>query len=102
MDVQIDEVTVETAQLGRMRVLLTVGDLAEYLLKEWPEVTGKKHLAAQMACLHALEGKLSGGAARIAFLEAAKQDGVWTRIGDRPQSTGKLEKWHKGKARRQT
>ncbi|MBA8881680.1 DUF982 domain-containing protein [Phyllobacterium myrsinacearum] len=91
MDYAVKEVAVETAQIGRMRVLASVGDLARYLLEEWPDDAGEKHRAAREACLEALAGKISPGVARIAFLEAAEQDNVWTMATQRPESTGKVE-----------
>jgi hypothetical protein len=85
--ISIEEIAVETRKLGRMRVLTTVSDLARFLLNEWPETPGEKHRAALRACLDSLEGKLSGGACRIAFLEAAVEDQVWTMAPNRPEHT---------------
>ena len=75
--IAVQEIAIETRQLGRLRVLNTVADLAHFLLYEWPvHWPGAKHLAARKACIDALEGKLSAGACRVAFVEAALEDGV--------------------------
>lgn len=83
--IAIRELVVETNRLGRMRVLNTVSDLTHFLLYEWPEAEpGPKHLAARKACIASLEGKLSASACRVAFPEAAYEDGVMHLDPHRP------------------
>ena len=89
--IAVQEIAIETRQLGRLRVLNTVSDLAHFLLYDWPESDpGEKHLAAQKACIAALEGKLSAGACRVAFLEAAHEDGVMHVDPYRPVKSPKM------------
>jgi len=97
-DIAIEHLAVQTSTLGRMRVLQTVADLADQLLNDWPDDPGEKHLKARLACIDALEGKLSAGACRIAFLEAAAEDGVWTMAPNRPdglEGRPRHQAWHK-------
>jgi hypothetical protein len=106
-DVEIEHLAVQTTTLGRMRVCQTVRDLAEQLLYDWPDEPGEKHLKAREACIAALEGKLSPGVCRIAFLEAAQEDGVWTMAPNRPEhvpgytpprwSNKRTSPWRRGK-----
>jgi hypothetical protein len=100
--IAVKEIAVETNRLGRMRVLNTVSDLAHFLLYEWPvEDPGPKHLAARKACISALEGTLSAGACRIAFIEAALEDGVMHLDPHRPHIPGfKSPRWHKRRSKR--
>jgi len=100
-DIAIEHLAVQTSTLGRMRVLQTVGDLADHLLNDWPDDFGEKHYAARLACIDALEGRLSAGACRIAFLEAAAEDGVWTMAPNRPdglEGRPRHQVWHKKKS----
>jgi hypothetical protein len=101
--IAVQEIAVETRRLGRLRVLNTVADLAHFLLYEWPVYeTGAKHLAARKACIAALEGKLSAPACRIAFVEAALEDGVMNLDPHRPAPIPgfKSPRWHKRRPRR--
>lgn len=85
-DIAIEHIAVQSHSYGaRMRVLQTVTDLAHMLLYDWPDDPGPKHLKARQDCIAALEGKISPGVARISFLEAAQEDGVWTMAPHRPE-----------------
>lgn len=89
-----------TRQIGRMRVITSVVQAAEFIMNEWPETDSEKLNIAKHALVKCYEGQMSSGVARMAFIEVAKEADIYIEAAGRPPSTGKLEKWHKGKARR--
>jgi Protein of unknown function (DUF982) len=96
------DVTIMTSQPGRMRVISPAMSAAEYILTDWPNDEGEKLSIAKHCLLSCLECKLSPGAARIAFIEAAKEADIYVDLPGRPPPTGKLQPWHKGKPRRRS
>lgn len=84
---QIEHIAVQTAQIGRYGVLTTLHDLAEFMLREWPDHDRESPTLneAKRQVIAAYEGKLSPGAARVAFIKAADAAGVWTMRPDRPE-----------------
>lgn len=94
------EVTVMTRQIGRMRVITSIVQAAEFILNEWPEAGGEKLDIAKHALVKCYEGEMSSGVARMAFIEAAKEADIYIEAAGRPLATGQVNKWRKGKARR--
>lgn len=88
-------VTIMTSQVGRMLVINSTLRAAEYLLTEWPVFSGEKLSIAKHALLKCIEGEMSPGVARMAFIEAAKEADIYIEAQPRPQSTGKLQRWGK-------
>lgn len=78
-DVYFDAVTFATQTLGRYRTITSVSQAAEQLLYHWPVKGGKKHRAARVACVEALEGVGSADQVRAAFIEACGEAGVFVR-----------------------
>ena len=72
-------VTIETLKLGRYQSVSSAAEAARILLDEWPVAEGKAFLAAQSACLMALEGTATPDEARAAFLAAADEANVFVR-----------------------
>ncbi|CAN7303042.1 DUF982 domain-containing protein [Phyllobacterium sp. LjRoot231] len=94
------EVTVMTSTLGRMRVVTSALQAAEFLLTDWPIEEGEALSAAKYALLSCLEGKLSPGSARFAFIQAAKEANIYVDAPERGPPTGKPTRWHRSKPRR--
>ena len=73
-------------------------DAAKYLLERWPEEYGPKARIAREIVLKCLEGGCSPAVARVAFIEAAREAGIFIETQPRPPSTGKLgPRWGKRK-----
>ncbi|RCW86475.1 uncharacterized protein DUF982 [Phyllobacterium bourgognense] len=72
---------------------------AECLLNDWPIEQGKKLSVAREALLSCLERKLSPGAARVAFIEAAKEAGNYVDEPQRLPPAGKAKKSHRARRR---
>jgi len=70
-------VTVMTYQVGKTCNISSAEEAAENLMMNWPIKTGAQLLAARLACLDALEGKILCSAAREAFIEAAREAGIY-------------------------
>lgn len=51
-------------------------DAARFVLEQWPDTTGPKHLMAREILLKCLEGNCSATVARVAFIEAAREAGI--------------------------
>jgi len=88
------DVTIMTNHPGHMRVISSALSAAEYILNDWPTDEGPRLSTAKHALLSCLEGKLSPGAARFAFIEAAKEADIYVDLPGRPPPTGKLQRWH--------
>lgn len=99
-DKHFKDVTVMTRQIGKMRVITSVVQAAEFIINEWPGEQTDKLEIAKHALVQCFDGKMSPGVARMAFVEAAKEADICIDAQPRPQSTGKLERWDKSKARR--
>jgi hypothetical protein len=67
------EVRIMTSHPGRMQVVTSALQAAEQILTDWPVEEGEVLSAAKHALLSCLEGKLSPGSARVAFIQAARK-----------------------------
>ena len=75
-------VTVTTGQFGKRKNIASVDQAAVWLVARWPIRNGDKLQAAKEICLEALDGKVTCTVARDAFIEAAKEAGIYfTREG---------------------
>lgn len=81
-----------TSQPGRMLVITSTLRAAEYLLTEWPIFKGPKLTIAKRALLTCIEGGLSPGTARFAFIEAAKEADIYVETTGRPQIIRKSQR----------
>ncbi|MES0101049.1 DUF982 domain-containing protein [Mesorhizobium sp. M0019] len=66
-------VVVQPGRIDRDRVVTSVSDAAELLLRDWPRPDGKARLAAIEACLAVIRGEKPPRIARQAFITAAKE-----------------------------
>jgi hypothetical protein len=94
------DVTIMTSQPGRMRAISSALSAAEFILNEWPINEGPKLSIAKYALLSCLEGKLSPGAARFAFIEAAKEADIYVDLPGRPPPASGFQAWRKKASRR--
>ncbi len=94
------EVRIMTSQPGRMRVVTSALQAAELILTDWPIEESDILTAAKHALLSCLEGTLSPGSGRFAFIQAAKEAGNYVDEPERGPPTGKSFRWHKNKPRR--
>lgn len=69
-------VTIAT-DLGKAKNIRSVGQAGEWLVARWPMRSGDKLQAAKQACLDALDGRVTCTACRDAFIEAAKEAGIY-------------------------
>ncbi|WP_166648629.1 DUF982 domain-containing protein [Phyllobacterium brassicacearum] len=99
-DVYFDDVTIESEKIGRLTTINSVVQAAAYLLQSWPIDSGKELFAARRACLACLEGKLSAGATRAAFIDATLEAGIHIIPFVRSPSTGKPQAWRKRRPKR--
>lgn len=65
-------VVVQPGRIDRDRVVTTVREAAQVLLRDWPQPESKKRFAAMEACLAVIKGEQPPRVARQAFIEAAK------------------------------
>jgi hypothetical protein len=65
-------VVVQPGRIDRDRVVITLADAAEILLRDWPIAESKKRTAAMQACLQVIRGEKPPRVARQAFIAAAK------------------------------
>ncbi len=89
-----------TSHPGRMRVVTSALQAAEMILTDWPIEDSGILTATKHALLKCLEGDMSPGAARFAFIQAAKEAGNYVDEPERGRPTGKPFRWHKNKLRR--
>ncbi|MEK1889250.1 MAG: DUF982 domain-containing protein [Phyllobacterium sp.] len=69
---------------GQLVAITSAYDAAMFLLQEWPDETGPKHLLAREIMLKCLAGDCSPAVARVAFVEAAREANIYmeTPIAD--------------------
>lgn len=92
---------VSVLQGGRSIGITSAYDAAKYILEKWPEdEAGPMRETAKAILLKCLEGGCSTAVARVAFIEAAGEAGIYVDTTPRPPPTGKLQRWHKNKPRR--
>ena len=96
------EVRIMTSHPGRMRVITSALQAAEQILTDWPIEESAILTAAKHALLSCLEGSLSPGSARFAFIQAAKEAGNYVDEPERGPPTGKSFRWHNSKPRRRS
>lgn len=72
-----DHVTVQSGGQGRVKTLGSIGEAIEFLTHDWPVDKGRKFNTAMRVCVDALDGKQSGEAASLAFIEAADDAGIY-------------------------
>ncbi|TJX75519.1 MAG: DUF982 domain-containing protein [Mesorhizobium sp.] len=65
-------VVIQPGRIDRDRVVISVADAAQVLLREWPAPASEVRLTALKACLAVLRGEQPPRFARQAFLIAAK------------------------------
>ena len=74
----------------------SVYDASKYITEQWPE---EEHGPKYQNCLEILlkcqEGGCTAAVARVAFVEAAREAGIYVEPMQRPPSTGKLQRWGK-------
>ena len=66
-----------TDDFGQARQIGSVGEAAVWLVAHWPIRNGDKLQGAKQACLDALAGKVTCRACRNAFIDAAKEAGIY-------------------------
>ncbi|MBB3146159.1 hypothetical protein FHS21_002574 [Phyllobacterium trifolii] len=91
------EVRIMPSHPGRMRVVTSALQAAQLILTDWPIEESEILTATKHALVACLEGKLSAGSARFAFIQAAKEAGNYVDEPERGPSTGKSFRWHKSK-----
>lgn len=70
-------VTVMTSKPGQSRGIGTAYDAAVFILDQWPERGGPKLTTAKQILLKCLAGECSAAVARVAFIEAARESGLY-------------------------
>ena len=76
-------VRIATDQPGRVRAVGSVREAAECLVAGWPEKgRGEAYRAALQATYNAIGETLAPEVARLAFIAAAKEAGIFVREGD--------------------
>ncbi|MFC3321308.1 DUF982 domain-containing protein [Mesorhizobium cantuariense] len=75
-------VIIQPRRIDRDRVVITVTDAAELLLREWPEPKSEKCVRAMKICLDVIQGRKSPSLARDAFIAAAKDAQIFLGEGD--------------------
>ncbi|TKT46168.1 DUF982 domain-containing protein [Rhizobium sp. LC145] len=90
----------ELGKIGAYKVISDTEEAARVLLYEWPTKRGTAYSTAKQACLAVLEGKQDPDRAREAFLAAATEADISTRIWQRDVPEGKPVNTRFGKRRR--
>ncbi|TIN91489.1 MAG: DUF982 domain-containing protein [Mesorhizobium sp.] len=65
-------IVIQPGRIDRDRVVVSVTDAAEVLLRDWPKPKSERRLAAIRACLAVMRGEKPPRVARQAFIVAAK------------------------------
>lgn len=76
-------VIIQPGRIDRDRVVSTVREAAEILLRDWPQ-EGDTRTRAMKACLDVINGKKPPSTARTAFIAAAKDARIYM---------GELDRW---------
>ncbi|GLR59317.1 DUF982 domain-containing protein [Rhizobium indigoferae] len=58
------------------KIVRTLGDAAQILIKEWPSDDGEEYIAAVKACVDAISGQIAPEQFREALLRAADEAGI--------------------------
>ncbi|PSH66698.1 hypothetical protein CU102_17980 [Phyllobacterium brassicacearum] len=87
---------------GKAIGITSAYDAARFILEQWPDdAAGPKLYICKAILFKCLAGECSAAVARVAFVEAAREAGIFIETTPRPVPTGQLERWHKTKQRRQ-
>ncbi|WP_271899410.1 DUF982 domain-containing protein [Candidatus Phyllobacterium onerii] len=70
-------VTIAADEAGNTKNIASVGEAALWLIEHWSQRGSDKFEAAKRACLDALDGKMTCTDCREAFIEAAKEAGIY-------------------------
>jgi ribosomal 50S subunit-associated protein YjgA (DUF615 family) len=70
-------VVVQPGRLDRDRVVVTIAEAAQLLLRDWPIADCEKRMAAMQACLQVIRGEKPPHVAREAFIAAAKDARIY-------------------------
>ncbi|MBZ9656590.1 DUF982 domain-containing protein [Phyllobacterium sp. 2063] len=86
-------------QHGTTTNINTAYDASVFAVQKRPEERGPKYLMCLEIFLKCLEGGCSAAVARVAFVEAAREAGIYVEANPRPEFTGpqKLQRWGKRK-----
>lgn len=68
---------VTIVEAGNTKNIASVGEAALWLIEHWSQKGSDKFEAAKRACLDALDGKITCTDCREAFIEAAKEAGIY-------------------------
>ena len=68
-----EPVAVSVGIVGDIHHISSARQAAALLTGRWPDAGTPKHLAARQACLGAINGDRPADAARLAFMEAARE-----------------------------
>jgi Protein of unknown function (DUF982) len=92
---------VSVLQGGKSIGITSAYDAARYILEQWPDDSaGLKLETAKAILLKCLAGECSAAVARVAFVEAAREVGIYIETVERPPPTGRLERWGRRKPTR--
>ncbi|MBB6489008.1 DUF982 domain-containing protein [Rhizobium lusitanum] len=72
-------VIVELGGIGRFAIITNALDAANCMSEEWPAEGGPVADEAVLVCLDAVLGKVSAEESREAFLEAAREAGLYVK-----------------------
>lgn len=61
--------------------IVSVGQAVDFLANCWPSERNDRYAIAQQACRDALKGNCSIAAARAAFIDAAREAGIFVDYG---------------------
>lgn len=73
-------VEIDLGKTGRYRVVTNTLAAAEILLNQWPVESGPALRAARYACLDVLEGNQPPEYAKLSFIKAAEEAGIFIRL----------------------
>lgn len=73
-------VALETEEQGKLRVICSTAEAAEFMLNHWPVERGPLYIEAQKACLAVLGGEQPPEFAREAFVAAADEAGILGKV----------------------
>ncbi|QND60508.1 DUF982 domain-containing protein [Mesorhizobium huakuii] len=73
-------VIIQPGRIDRDRVVTTVAEAAELLLRAWPSPGSEQRLKAMKICLEVINGRKPPRSARAAFIVAAKDANIF--LGD--------------------
>jgi hypothetical protein len=94
---------VSVLQNGRSTGITSAYDAAKYILDKWPDDAGGPKLEnCKEILLTCLAGDCSAAIARVAFVEAARESGIFIETTPQPPPTGKLQRWGKRKTVRRS